>query len=232
MNQREAKMTKEQAQQQEQENNVQQQNNAPEDQPEVYTKDQVQAMISQEVAGLKNKNNELLGKIKLNADKAKEAEFKKEQDYEGLKSWYEEQLVEVENKYKSDVEEARGAIRERDKTDVINQLSSEFVDGVVGSKLVEKLIDVEDGKKIFRDFDGNIVSDNVDGFKTWMRSNPHMAHIVKSVDSGGGGANGGAGKASESYTQADWDKLPSAKKMEVVKALSEQGKTLSSIISK
>lgn len=181
---------------------VKQENKQPEN---VYTKEQVDELV----AGLKNKNDELLGKLKKQKEKVEEDTLKSSQDYEGLKSLYEQQKQELEDQYKDKLTQAQRAIIERDKLDVLNQLSSEFVDSTIGTQLVKNLVEIEDGKQVFRDFSGNIVADNVSDFKKWMATNDHMSHIVKGVQSTGGGANGGAGKAgaANELTRSEFNKM-------------------------
>lgn len=196
----------------------------------MFTKEQFQEMLDKEVSGLKNKNSELLGKlkdyqvrgeeIKTEAEKAREAALKKEGDFERLKELYEQQKQDLVSGYESKLQELSGAVKERDRQEIINKLVGEFVDTEAGSFVLKNLVDVEDGNQKFKDFSGNIVADNVDDFKKWMKTNPHMAHLVRGTGATGGNATGGkaASNSRSEITRQEFDKLDPGAKMAFIKS--------------
>lgn len=178
-----------------------------------YTQDEVDELVG----GLKHKVDELLGKrkkaadeaqkAKLEAEKAKEEAIKRNGDIEELKAFYEEKNKELEAAYADKLNKLNSAVKERDKLDIINGLVGDFVDSEAGAFMLKSMVDVEDGNQVYKDFSGNIVADNLDDFKKWMNTNPHMAHFVRGTKATGGGASGGTGKASgeKTMTRAEFD---------------------------
>ena len=190
-----------------------------------------QAEVDELVGGLKSKVDELLGKRKkaadeansarIEADKAKEDAIKRNGDIEELRAFYENKNKELTSSYEDKFERLSGAVKERDKLDIINGLVGEFVDSEAGAFMLKSMVDVEDGNQVYKDFSGNIVADNLDDFKKWMNTNPHMAHFVRGTKATGGAASGGTSKASgdKTMTRADFDSpdfSPGAK-MEFIK---------------
>tara|TARA_A100000171_G_C2140369_1_gene154934 strand:- start:6321 stop:6971 length:651 start_codon:yes stop_codon:yes gene_type:complete len=192
----------------EENNNVEQQD-APEAKAPMFTEAQVQEMIAktvqEEVNGLKGKNQELLGKLKAKDEALKEDQLKKEGTFEDMKAHWEDKYNSLKSEYEDKYSSLKGAVKERDKADIIGRLAGEFVDSEAGSFMLKAMIDVEDGNQTFRDFSGNVVADNLDDFKKWMSTNPHMAHFVRGTKATGGAASGGAGKASGEKTMARAD---------------------------
>jgi hypothetical protein len=173
--------------------------------PSTFSQEQVQQMISEavnnEVQGLKNKNNELLGKLKEQESHVQEERLKREGTYEEMKAHWEAKYTELEQGYNTKVSEMNTAIKQRDKNELISKLAGDFVDSEAGTFMLKNgMVDVEDGNQVYRDFAGNVVADNTEDFRKWMGSNPHMAHLLRGTKASGGNAQGGSGEAVEAGT--------------------------------
>lgn len=198
-----------------------------ENKEEMFTKDQVQQMIDEEVKGLKSKNSELLGKnkdlsekidsftnelnsFKTEAAKAKETALEKSGDLEQLKKVWEEKFNKQEQSYNDQMSSLKSKIKEGEKQEVINKLVGDFVDSEAASFMLKNMVEVEDGNQKFRDFAGNIVASSVDDYRKWIKTNPHMAHMVRGTSATGGNAegskaanNGSSMKAEDFYKMSD-----------------------------
>lgn len=200
----------------------------------MFTKAELDEILNKEVEGLKNKRDELLGKlkdyqaqteqVKSEAEKAKEEALKKSGDIEELKAFYDKKQKEIEENYSSQLAQMKDAIKERDKQEVINKIVGDFVDSETGSFMLKNLVEVEDGSQKFKDFSGNIVADNLEDFRKWMNTNPHMAHFVRGTNATGGNASGSK-VASNSRTEMSRKQFDSLEPAERMKFIKEGGKT-------
>jgi hypothetical protein len=207
-----------------------------------FTEAELQELVNKEVEGLKNKNNELLGKlkdfqstteqIKTEAEKAKEEALKKSGDIEEYKKFADEKIAKIEQEYKDQLAALDGQIKQGQKQEIINKLVGDFVDSVSASFMLNNLVDVEDGNQKFKDFADNIVADNVEDYRKWIKTNPHMAHFVQGTKATGGDATGGkAASAQKSeITKSEWASYSAEKKMQVAKELGKKGIALDSVL--
>lgn len=181
---------------------------------EQEVKDLIAEAIETEVSGLKNKRDELLGKLKEKDNAIESERLKREGTVEERELFWQTQMNDLKTKHAEDIEKRDSAIKERDKNEIISKLSGELVDSEVGAFLLKQMVDVEDGKPIFRDHNKQIVADNLNDFKEWMSTNPHMSHFVRGTQATGGGASGGASKVSDgnTITREQWASMTTEQK--------------------
>lgn len=182
---------------------------------EGLTEEQQAAILErhqQDVEGLKNKNNELLGKYKdtqsglteaqkaaqeaqERAQAAEEERLKISGTAEELKAFYAAQLEEAEAKLKGELERTSSALRERDKagviTDVLSHVDSRFHSAA--KALLDSTINLDynsEGKPVITFKEGDkVVSDSISGFIEHAKGSDSWKHLIKAADSSGAGAN-------------------------------------------
>lgn len=186
-----------------------------------YTEEQandILAMHSEGVTGLKAKNSELLGKIdgfkqtvsdqetaveearRLAAEK-EEARLKVEGDSEGLKKHYEQQLADATAKLKAEAESKAEALRARDFSQVTGEIMGSVHEtfAPAASAMLQQAVKVSydaEGKTVVSISHGNQTFDSVADFKEFAKTDPTWSAMLSAPNTQGIGAhNGGDGQA-------------------------------------
>ena len=172
----------------------------------------ITAAMNKEVEGLVNKNTELLDEKKamqgsaeeqkqiaedarLAAVKAEEQRLKANNDMEGLKTHYEEQLAEKTATANEAAEKAQNALLSRDKGSVLNQVSSLIHDDFkdVSQPMLSNMLKIsynDQGEAITSfEHEGKVVANNVEEFKGWASEQATFKKILKGVESSGAGTS-------------------------------------------
>ena len=180
----------------EEQTNTEAETNQTEEQKKTYTEDEVQKMIDDQVSGLKNKVEELLGEKKSAAQKAKELEEQqKTQEEERLKEKEQfRELYEREQTSKKELqeqfEEFQNRIKKQEIQNASLKLASELTrDTARGELLQEKASQYakynEDGSVIFE-----LGGVQVDQEKVLNHLKEKYPFLVDGSGATGGGASG------------------------------------------
>ena len=185
---------------------------------------QLTALFDNEVGGLKNKVDQLLGEKKSvqaglsekeqaleDARKAAVAAHEEKLISEGkvdeLKKHYEDQLASTTAELKAAADAKAEALLDRDRKDVLNQINNlvddDFKD--VSSAMLSNMLKIsynDEGQAITSfEHEGKVVASSVDEFKGWAGEQPSFKRILKGVDSGGAGTErSGSGASSAGNT--------------------------------
>ena len=168
-----------------------------------------QADLDAAIAGLKSKNDELLGEKKTASQKAKEAEearIKAEQEAakkSGELDKFEQSLRGEFDKERETLSVQLGALQAKvtgeSKKAILGSFVSEFNDPAsidIVSALVKTEFDGGDIKTQFTDFAGNVITTDPAEFKKWMSNHPAISALMRATGATGGGATGGKSGAS------------------------------------
>ena len=187
---------------------------------EGFTPEQLEAVKAaheEDIQALKNKNEQLLGEKKTvqatiaeqaqiaedarqAAVKAQEDKLKSDQDMDGLKSHYEQQLAEHVAASNKLAEDAKNALLQRDKGSVLSKLKGlihedyqELAEASLSNMLNISYNDQQQAVTTFQ-HNGEVVANNIDEFKSWAGEQESFKHILKGVNSSGAGTmkTGGA----------------------------------------
>lgn len=202
------------------------------------TDEQKQAILAQneaDIAGLKNKNEELLNEKKTVqqsaseqalaleearklAVKAEEERLKANNDMEGLKAHYEEQLATATATANEEANKAKENLTAYHKANALNGalgLIHDDFKGVSNALLSNMInIDYNDQGEAVTSFthEGQVVATNVEEFKSWASEQDAFKRILNGTDSSGAssGGNGSAGGANQDKDSAFKQRLRDA----------------------
>lgn len=176
------------------------------DAPKTFTADEVQAMVEQEVAGLKANNEALLSEKKEAARRAKEAEEERQRAHqEALKSagkmdefektirgQYEPVLAEKDAKYSALASRVLGSERKV----VLGSFAGDFITPEAVDILAPFVRTEFEGDDVVTKFvgsDGNVITTDPEQFRKYLREHKAFSHLIKANAASGGGASGGKG---------------------------------------
>ena len=166
------------------------------------------ALFDSEIGGLKNKVEELIGEkrnvqqtsqekdqvieeARKVAAKAHEEALIAAGKTDELKAFYEEQLATTTAELTKSAQTAKDALISRDKSDVLNKVSSLIHDDFkdVSSAMLSNMLEIgyNDQQQLTTSFkhNGEVVANNVDEFKSWAGEQDSFKKILKGVDSSG-----------------------------------------------
>jgi hypothetical protein len=170
----------------------------------------ISALFNDEIGGLKNKVEELIGEkrhvqqssqekdqviedARKAAAKAHEETLIAAGKTDELKSFYEEQLASTTAELTAAANTAKDALTSRDRGDVMSKVMSLVHDDhkwnseAMLSNMLE--IGYNDQQQLTTQFksNGEVVANNVDEFKSWANEQDSFKRILKGVDSSGAG---------------------------------------------
>lgn len=174
---------------------------------ETFTREQVEQMIAEQVAGLKANNEALLSEKKEAARKAREAEEARQREHQEalknagkmdefektIRSQYEPVLQEKEQRYANLASRVLGSERKS----VINGLQPKFRDDCqaeaaeIAAMMVRTEFEGDDLITKFVGADGNVITTDPDQFVDYLRKHKAFSHLMKANAASGGGAAGG-----------------------------------------
>jgi DNA polymerase II small subunit/DNA polymerase delta subunit B len=176
---------------------------APIDEVKQYSQAEVEKMLQEETAGLKNKVDELLGKTVTASQKAREAEEKlsreaeqraKEQnDYKSLFESSKQKTEEFEQKY---TELKNGILQEKVNTTAMS-ISTELADGnnaKILSEFVKRRITYNDGQMIVLDEAGNPTVSTIGDLKKEFIASGMFDSLLRQSKASGGSASTPSGR--------------------------------------
>lgn len=182
---------------------------------EVFTREQVEQMIAEQVAGLKANNEALLSEKKEEARKRKEAEEQRQREHqEALKNagkmdefektirgQYEPVLAEKDAKYSALASRVLGSERKA----VLGSFAGDFITPETVD-LVAPFVRTEfDGDEVVTKFvgtDGSVITTDPEQFRKYLREHKAFSHLIKANAASGGGASGGkGGGAAKSFNE-------------------------------
>ena len=170
----------------------------------------ITAILNTETEGLRNKNEELIGEkramqgsvaeqakqvedARLAAVKANEEALKSAGDMEGLRTHYETQLAEQTATANEAAKAAQNALLSRDKGAVLNKALGLIHDDYKGlaeaqlSNMLKISYNDEQQPVTAFEYDGGVVANNIEEFKSWASEQTQFSKILKGVDSSGAG---------------------------------------------
>lgn len=176
------------------------------DDAKTFTAAEVQAMIAQEVAGLKANNEALLTEKKEASRKAAAAEEERQRAHqEALKSagkmdefektirgQYEPVLKEKDERYASLASRILGSERKA----VLGAFSGDFITPEAVEILAPFVRTEFEGDDVVTKFvgsDGNVITTDPDQFRKYLREHKAFSHLIKASAASGGGASGAKG---------------------------------------
>lgn len=176
------------------------------DVPKTFTQAEVQAMIDQEVAGLKANNAALLSEKKEEARKAQAAEEERQRAHqEALKSagkmdefektirgQYEPVLAEKDAKYSALASRVLGSERKA----VLGSFAGDFITPEAVDILAPFVRTEFEGDDVVTKFvgsDGSVITTDPEQFRKYLREHKAFSHLIKANAASGGGASGGKG---------------------------------------
>lgn len=193
-----------------------------------YTQEQYDAVVA-EKDSMKAKMDELLGETKQAKAKAKaeseakaklaEEQAKKNGDFEQLY----DSMTEQANDYKSQLEELKNQIANKERDNLALKIAGELADGYNAELLSEhisrRLRYTEDGVKI-TDSNGQLTVSTVDDLKAEFKQNERYASLLKGNQASGGGVVGGksSGATEKVLSRSEFSALPPLKQMEHIKS--------------
>jgi hypothetical protein len=171
--------------------------------PAAETKTYTQAELDAAIAGLKTKNDELLGEKKSAAQRAKDEEAQRilaqqeaakssgklEEFEKTIRGQYEPQLAERDKRLSAMQERILGSERKS----VINSFLGDFVDpsaADVLSLLVKTEFDGDEVVTKFVGADGKVITTEPEQFRKYLREHKAFSHLMKADAATGGGAGG------------------------------------------
>lgn len=171
--------------------------------PAAETKTYTQAELDAAIAGLKTKNDELLGEKKSAAQRAKDEEAQRilaqqeaakssgklEEFEKTIRGQYEPQLAERDKRLSVMQERILGSERKS----VINSFLGDFVDpsaADVLSLLVKTEFDGDEVVTKFVGADGKVITTEPEQFRKYLREHKAFSHLMKADAATGGGAGG------------------------------------------
>lgn len=182
---------------------------------EVFTREQVEQMIAEQVAGLKANNEALLSEKKEEARKRKEAEEQRQREHqEALKNagkmdefektirgQYEPVLAEKDAKYSALASRVLGSERKA----VLGSFVGDFITPETVD-LVAPFVRTEfEGDEVVTKFvgtDGSVITTDPEQFRKYLREHKAFSHLIKANAASGGGASGGkGGGAAKSFSE-------------------------------
>ena len=161
-----------------------------------------------DVAGLKTKNDQLLGEqksAKAAADEATQAaaesaqtaeleKAKKAGDLETLEQTLKQQFADKETKLGEQIAKRDEMILGSKRDAIISDISSHFIAPEASKLILKSMIDVaysENGTvTTFKGLDGAMISTDKKAFIDWAGQNAELSQLMKPIDSAGGGAGG------------------------------------------
>lgn len=173
---------------------------------ETFTREQVEQMIAEQVAGLKANNEALLSEKKEATRKAKEAEEQRQREHqESLKNagkmdefektirgQYEPVLAEKDAKYTALASRVLGSERKA----VLGSFAGDFITPETVD-LVAPFVRTEfEGDEVVTKFvgtDGSVITTDPEQFRKYLREHKAFSHLIKANAASGGGASGGKG---------------------------------------
>lgn len=173
---------------------------------EIFTREQVEQMIAEQVAGLKANNEALLSEKKEATRKAKEAEEQRQREHqEALKNagkmdefektirgQYEPVLAEKDAKYSALASRVLGSERKA----VLGSFAGDFITPETVD-LVAPFVRTEfEGDEVVTKFvgtDGSVITTDPEQFRKYLREHKAFSHLIKANAASGGGASGGKG---------------------------------------
>ena len=176
---------------------------APIDEVKQYSQAEVEKMLQEETAGLKNKVDELLGKTVTASQKAREAEeklareaeerAKQQNDYKSLFESSQKKTEEFEQKYS---ELKNNILQEKVNTTAMS-ISAELADGnnaKILSEFVKRRITYNDGQTIVLDESGNPTVSTIDDLKKEFIASGMFDSLLRQSKANGGSASTPSGK--------------------------------------
>lgn len=177
------------------------------------------ALFDSEIGGLKNKVDELIGEkrnvqqssqekdqviedARKAAAKAHEEALIAAGKTDELKAFYEEQLATTTAELTKSAQTAKDALISRDKSDILNKVSSLIHDDFkdVSSAMLSNMLEIgyNDQQQLTTQFkhNGEVVANNVEEFKGWAGEQDSFKKILKGVDSSGANTTPSQGSAS------------------------------------
>lgn len=173
---------------------------------ETFTREQVEQMIAEQVAGLKANNEALLSEKKEATRKAKEAEEQRQREHqESLKNagkmdefektirgQYEPVLAEKDARYTALASRVLGSERKA----VLGSFAGDFITPETVD-LVAPFVRTEfEGDEVVTKFvgtDGSVITTDPEQFRKYLREHKAFSHLIKANAASGGGASGGKG---------------------------------------
>lgn len=173
---------------------------------ETFTREQVEQMIAEQVAGLKANNEALLSEKKEATRKAKEAEEQRQREHqESLKNagkmdefektirgQYEPVLAEKDARYSALASRVLGSERKA----VLGSFAGDFITPETVD-LVAPFVRTEfEGDEVVTKFvgtDGSVITTDPEQFRKYLREHKAFSHLIKANAASGGGASGGKG---------------------------------------
>ena len=173
---------------------------------ETFTREQVEQMIAEQVAGLKANNEALLSEKKEATRKAKEAEEQRQREHqEALKNagkmdefektirgQYEPVLAEKDARYSALASRVLGSERKA----VLGSFAGDFITPETVD-LVAPFVRTEfEGDEVVTKFvgpDGSVITTDPEQFRKYLREHKAFSHLIKANAASGGGASGGKG---------------------------------------
>lgn len=173
---------------------------------ETFTREQVEQLIAEQVAGLKANNEALLSEKKEATRKAKEAEEQRQREHqESLKNagkmdefektirgQYEPVLAEKDAKYSALASRVLGSERKA----VLGSFAGDFITPETVD-LVAPFVRTEfEGDEVVTKFvgtDGSVITTDPEQFRKYLREHKAFSHLIKANAASGGGASGGKG---------------------------------------
>ncbi len=182
---------------------------------DVFTREQVEQMIAEQVAGLKANNEALLSEKKEATRKAKEAEDQRQREHqEALKNagkmdefektirgQYEPVLAEKDARYSALASRILGSERKA----VLGSFVGDFITPETVD-LVAPFVRTEfEGDEVVTKFvgtDGGVITTDPEQFRKYLREHKAFSHLIKANAASGGGASGGkGGGAAKSFSE-------------------------------
>lgn len=173
---------------------------------ETFTREQVEQMIAEQVAGLKANNEALLSEKKEAARKAREAEEARQREHQEalknagkmdefektIRSQYEPVLQEKEQRYANLASRVLGSERKA----VLGSFAGDFITPEAVDILAPFVKTEFEGEDVVTKFvgpDGNVITTDPNQFRKYLREHKAFSHLIKANAASGGGAAGGKG---------------------------------------
>lgn len=171
---------------------------------ETFTREQVEQMIAEQVAGLKANNEALLSEKKEEARKRKEAEEQRQREHQEalknagkmdefektIRSQYEPVLQEKEQRYANLASRVLGSERKA----VLGSFAGDFITPEAVDILAPFVKTEFEGEDVVTKFvgpDGNVITTDPNQFRKYLREHKAFSHLIKANAASGGGAAGG-----------------------------------------
>lgn len=171
---------------------------------ETFTREQVEQMIAEQVAGLKANNEALLSEKKEAARKAREAEEARQREHQEalknagkmdefektIRSQYEPVLQEKEQRYANLASRVLGSERKA----VLGSFAGDFITPEAVDILAPFVKTEFEGEDVVTKFvgpDGNVITTDPNQFRKYLREHKAFSHLIKANAASGGGAAGG-----------------------------------------